>query len=318
MFTNNLEIRVFGLRRSGNHALINWLGSQSPFKPHFFNCAPNDGGSPFLTGKKGGGFKGSDTGNIWYPHLSYKGSSKEELERVRNIHKEVLIYSYEELSLKKVANQEMPYNREDVIGKSKKRIDILILRDLCNWLASKIIIPEHRRGEKYRENDNSSWQNLSHKRFEKNRKKLLFFNYFDGWEEDASVIRGLNWVNLPRTLNIWLQYAKEFLGETSILQNLITINYDKWVVNRVYRKNIIDAVGFEFTDKGKNLVSRDGGGSTFQKYEMDARKLNVFDRWEYLSSNKIFKDIIKYHVEHMKYNNIIFGENSGITEWLNK
>ena len=122
---------------------------------------------------------------------------------------------------------------------------------------------------------------------------------------------------MQKFLNIWMEYAKEMIGETSILENLIAINYDKWVVDKEYRKRIIDKIGFKFTDKGKNLVSIRGGGSTFERHETDARKLDVFNRWKKLRNNKIFKDIIKHHTEHMKYNNIIFGENLEITEWIN-
>ena len=39
---------------------------------------------------------------------------------------------------------EYPHNREIVVGKSKIRIDILILRSFVKWLASEIYIPNDR------------------------------------------------------------------------------------------------------------------------------------------------------------------------------
>lgn len=312
--TNDLEIRIFGARRSGNHAIINWIGAQSPYKPHFFNNAPNSGESPFVTGKHRGEVKGTCLENIWYPHSRLKFASEEEMEKVRNLHKEVLIYSYEEIFLGKLAEKEYPFNREEVVGMSKKRIDILILRDFVNWIAAKIYIPESKRCKK----DENSWQNMTHDRFEKNRKSLRYFNYYDGWKKDAEGIRGLNYINIHKIIKVWLGYAKEFLKETNILENLIPISYNKWTSDRGYRKSIIEKLpGFMFTDKGKDIIANMGGGSTFQKEENEANKLDVFNRWEYLKHNKIFKDLIKYHTEEMIYNEQIFGKDESMRGWLN-
>lgn len=308
-YTNDLEVRIFGLRRSGNHAIINWFGRQAIYKPHFFNNAPNNGESPFLTGKN----RGDRGENIWYPHGCLKYSSKDDLEKVKNIHKEILMYSYEDLSLKKVIKKEYPHDRKNVIGESNLKIDVLILRDFVNWLASKIYIPKHKRNE----NNNCSWHNMTHDRFEKNRKQIPYFNYYQGWEKDAINIRGLNYINVHKIIDIWLGYAQEILGETNILENLISISYNRWHVDISYRKSIIDQLSFfEFTDNGKNIIAMKGGGSTFQKKEKNANNLLLFDRWEYLKNNKIFRDLILYHIKHMKYNNIIFEENKKVTEWL--
>ncbi len=314
-YTNDLEIRIFGLRRSGNHAIINWLGVQANYKPHFFNNAPNSGDSPFLTGKNRGDRTEGILKNLWYPHDRLKYSSEEDMEKVRTMHKEILIYSYEELSLKKVEKKEYPYMRKKVVGESKLKIDILILRDFVNWIASKIYIPDRRRDR----GSNLGWQNMIHERFEKNRRRIPYFSYCHGWEKDAVEIRGLNYINVHKVIDIWLGYAKEILGETNILDNFVSINYNRWHVDSSYRKSIVDKLPFfDFTDMGKNVVSAIGGGSTFQRGENDAKNLLLFDRWEYLRDNKIFKDLISYHVEHMKYNNIIFGENKKIKEWLEK
>lgn len=308
-YTNDLEIRIFGLRRSGNHAIINWLGRQAIYKPHFFNNAPNSGESPFLTGKNR-----SDKGkNIWYFYGRLKYSSEEDLKKVRNAYKEILMYSYEDLSLKKIAKKEYPHDRKNVVGESKLKIDILILRDFVNWLASKIYIPERSRNRSHR----NSWQNIAHDRFERNRKKIPYFDYYQGWEKDAIEIRGLNYINVHKIIDIWLGYAKEILEETNILENLISINYNRWCIDLSYRKDIINQLPFfEFTDNEKNVIAKTGGGSTFQKGERDANNLLLFDRWKYLKDNKIFRDLILYHIEHMKYNNIIFGKNRKVTEWL--
>ena len=98
------------------------------------------------------------------------------------------MYSYEELNLDELELSEYPNNRERSVGKSKNRIDVIVLRDFVNWLASKLYIPEEYQHKKVR----LSWEGLTAPRFEKNRKQLPFFEYYDGWEEDAEWIRGLS------------------------------------------------------------------------------------------------------------------------------
>jgi hypothetical protein len=312
-YTNDLEIRIFGLRRSGNHAIINWLGAQAPYKPHFFNNVPNSGESPFRTGKNRGEIKGTCLKELWYPHPCYKKVDDDQISKVKDLHKEILMYSYEELDLEVLLKQDYPLHREEMVGKSQKRIDVITLRDFVNWLASKLYIPEDQQYKK----DRLSWQGLTASRFEKNRKDLPFFNYYENWEKDAEWIRGLSYISIHKKINMWLGYAREMLGRTIILENMVPVIYNRWVIDEEYRRNIIDKFpGFIFSDKTKDIISGRGGGSTFQTGEQDANKLSIFDRWKYLRNNKIFYDLVKYHVKQMEYNNEIFGEDREISEWL--
>jgi hypothetical protein len=178
-YTNDLEIRVFGMRRSGNHGVINWLGFHAPVPPHFFDCASNRGHSPFVTGKGRTDDHPSLRG-LWYPHPNYKAASVEDLMVVRFMSKEILLYSYEDFDLQKMTSEEFPHNREMAVGRSRKKVDIVILRDFPNWIASFIMQKDSRL-----DSEANSWQNMTHPRFEKNREELPYFNYYDGWEEDA-------------------------------------------------------------------------------------------------------------------------------------
>lgn len=306
-YTNDLEIRVFGMRRSGNHGVINWIGSQAPSPPHFFNCVSNRGHSPFRTGKS------PKMPEIWYPHGKYKHVSDEELKKVADMKKDILIYNYEDLDIAKLCEHEFPLDRENTVGRSRKRVDILILRDFVNWMASKLIVPP---GLSENAKMKNKFQNLTMERFNKNRDNFKYFNYYDGWENDAEMIRGLNYANTRKSIPRWKRYADEFLGRTSILWNPIFINYNLWHVDKNYRRVITEGLGFEFTDEGKGKVSLAGNGSSFQMDETDASNLDVFNRWKYFRSNKIFKDLIRYHVDVLDDSNRIFNEDKEITAWL--
>lgn len=311
-FTNDLEIRIFGMRRSGNHAVINWLGSQAPSKPHYFNCASNRGHSPFVTGKGRGDDKDERLEGIWYPHPKYKHVDEKTLTEVREMKKEILMYSYEDLDLAKMDDMEFPEDREKTVGKSRRKLDIVILRDFPNWLASKVVIREDKVGGEF--GDFSNWQNLTYDRFEKNRKTLPFFEYYDGWEEDALHVRGLNYINSPKTIKAWRHYAEQMLGKRDWLENPIYILFNRWHTDKEYRRDIIERVGFEFTDATKDVVSPVGGGSSFED-ATTARNLALFDRWRHFIGNRIFDNLVKYHKQELKYNKKLFGDCPELGYW---
>ena len=58
----------------------------------------------------------------------------------------------------------------------------------------------------------------------------------------------------------------------------IGIYYDEWFINERYRKSICDWMGVKFNDKGKDLVSKWGGGSSFDGPKIPAHEMKVLDR----------------------------------------
>ena len=298
IYTNNLEIRFFGLRRSGNHAIINWLGAQSPHQIYYLDCCPNDGGDPFRTGKPTEHRDEPELKNIFCHLAKLKFASSSVIDKERRKQKKILLYSYEDFDFKKFKKYELPINREQIVGKSKKQIDILLLRDIYNWLASKLFIKPHR-----------DKQDMTYQRFEKNRKyKSPWFKYYSGWEEDAKDIYGLNYVNLDRFMSIYKGYAKEILNSL-LLQNMVFINFNRWFIDKEYRKEIIESIGFSFTDKGKDIISRKGGGSSFDGYDYDgcATKMDMLERWKYFKDNNLYWYILEYFKEEVELSNTIFG-----------
>ncbi len=122
---NDVEIIVIGMRRSGNHAIINWLIPHYKGQVCFLNnCSPGE--NPFLTSEKA--------------PLKCDGNFNLEEEKKGNLSKKnCLIYSYEDIDISKVFNKTFKKNHDKWVGKSKKQYIVLILRDPFNLLVSRIM-----------------------------------------------------------------------------------------------------------------------------------------------------------------------------------
>ncbi len=117
---NEKEIRVVGLKRSGNHAIINWIRKQFPEYILFLNNIPC-GTNPYR----------SLSQHYHTEHLKQQALGN-------FTYKECLIYSHEDYSLEQVVNPEFENNHDLYIGKSAIRYDLIILRDPFNMVASRL------------------------------------------------------------------------------------------------------------------------------------------------------------------------------------
>jgi hypothetical protein len=127
---NATEIRVIGMSRSGNHAIINWILAQAGGRTCFLNCA-EPGTNPFVSTRP-------LTPELPGWRASY-GDFEIEAERAgRFSRKDLLIHSYEDTFLgpfKKAANE---VRHDADVGGSTRRLDLLVLRDPRNLFASRI------------------------------------------------------------------------------------------------------------------------------------------------------------------------------------
>lgn len=116
-----IEIRVFGLRRSGNHAILNWIAGLFEGPAWFLNnCEPSV--DPLLQRKETSGL----------PCQASKPSLSGE-------NPEVVIHSYEEQKLEEIRSQQ----RQSERWNNCDRFDVIILRDPFNTLASRIEAVRH-------------------------------------------------------------------------------------------------------------------------------------------------------------------------------
>ncbi|MCP2728013.1 hypothetical protein [Limnofasciculus baicalensis] len=241
---NEKEIRVAGLRRSGNHAIINWVRKQHTGEVwHLNNVVASENPYRFL-----------------YQHYPEDHLRREALGDF--VKKDCLIYSYEDYSLEQIADQEFEKKHDLYLGKSRIRYDLLILRDPFNLLASRI-------------------------------KK----NYIKVKGQHQTMI------------DIWIAYAKEYLGETDYLKNnKVCVNYNQWFVNIDYRKQLASQLKFQFSDTGINQVKGQGGGSSFQGKELDgdATKMDVLNRYKKFENDPNYQELLK-NEELLDYSRKIFG-----------
>ena len=310
---NKLEIRLFGPRRSGNHAVINWLAYQSPSKIYFFNCASNRGHDPYRTGKCRGDQYNEDLQSRFEQVPNLKNAKADTLDYYREIDKDIIMYSYEDIDLNKYVRpraDDFPINRENIIGESDYRIDVIILRDVYNWLASKLKYNYKKRD--YRK------ESVLAKRYNENRKirsKMPYFDTYPGYKEDAKKLNGMTYINIPKMVNIWTSHTNAIqFPEQYGLDNLVFINYNMWATNYHYRQSLIESYfaphGFEFTDKGKDEIAVRGGGSSFDGHNAgsNANEMDVLNRWKYFENNKLFNRIFEFYPSLDQINRTTFGK----------
>lgn len=131
-FDNRVELRVLGLMRSGNHAIIEWILEQyRDYHTVFLNNVRHGPHDPFQTADR-----------ILLDGSPITGNQDHCYHRKRDL----LVYSYEDRldapiqsSLVSSALHTGFSNvRERFLGRSKQRFDIAIIRDPLNFFASRL------------------------------------------------------------------------------------------------------------------------------------------------------------------------------------
>ena len=81
--------------------------------------------------------------------------------------------------------------------------------------------------------------------------------------------------DFDRLVFLWKDFASKLLNPQ---HGEVGIFYDKWYGNDCYRRKICESLGVEFNDKGKDLISSWGGGSSFDGAKVPAHKMKVLER----------------------------------------
>ena len=112
-----------------------------------------------------------------------------------------------------------------------------------------------------------------------------------------------------KVVDLWIEYAKEWLGETNYLKNhRILVNYNKWFTDAIYREQLAGALGLEFSDSGLSEVKRFGGGSSFDGKSLQgkASQMDVLNRWKNYIDDEFYREILN-NVQLWAYSEKIFG-----------
>ncbi|MEM8505540.1 MAG: hypothetical protein AAF716_20605 [Cyanobacteria bacterium P01_D01_bin.1] len=126
---NQKEICIVGMRRSGNHAVLNWIRAQQPGDVCLLNNVAA-GTNPYR-------YK-SDNLLRYHPEHHKQAEVYRRQANGELIKRDCLIYSYEDWSLGQIVQPRFERNRDLYIGKSSKRFDLLVLRDPFNLFASRL------------------------------------------------------------------------------------------------------------------------------------------------------------------------------------
>ena len=162
------------------------------------------------------------------------------------------------------------YNKYQM-GDQKEYMDILFLRDFPNWLASTFKIKDSR--------ITSQWNNLKN-------------------EIQESLV------------DMWNQYAKEFSGQTSLINNKVRISYNEYFSSEDYRKAICNKLNLDYKSGGMEKISTFCGGSSYSGTNIkNGTKLLVTERWKnHINDNEYLK-ALKFNSENLQLNKIIFNIN---------
>jgi len=291
MYDNEYEIRVFGLKHAGQHAIINWIATLFREPVYFFNNC-GWGVDPYRTGRTRGTRKKTILKDIFVRVDKLKNAEQEEVDRVRQIPKKCIIYSYEGADVWKINRESKPATPEEFIGKSEKIFDVLILRDIFN-LASCTF---------------------------KHSDRVFDGKDSAGDDEFLSQFDYKNYIRSDKLEKKFRMAALEFLGKSHYMrEKKICISFNDWFLSKGYRECIAGKFGLENNEISLDVVAAVGNrGSKFDGMDYDgkARDMDVLGRWKHFEDNKVFWDILSEWGEAVELSNDIFGEIPGTMEHI--
>lgn len=277
---NQKEIRIFGIKRSGNHAIINWIFQQIPNQAVFLNNC-------YQAGKKLKLYEGIGTINckgidywdfkkrfLLFEKNPFQGKniiaySREDKrfnnQKLKNYPKEGLIISFEGKDINKMMTA-LDHNHDQLVGSSAKIFSFIIIRDPFN----------------------------------------LFASIYKKWGKKY----------LLRFIPLWKQYANLVVNSKA---NFDSILYNQWLTDQNYRKSITKKLQIPFDDSGKDVVANFGGGSSFDgaSNQVKAKDLQVLSRWQFFQDDQDFHSCFQ-DAEIIELSEKIFGVIPGTQDLLNK
>ncbi|NOY00638.1 MAG: glycosyltransferase family 9 protein [Verrucomicrobia bacterium] len=186
--------------------------------------------------------------------------------------KNLLLLSYEDMRL---VNLENPSMEAELYGQSGKLHDILNLRDPFNTFASRLHL-------------------------QRKQPKNAFVKDFLLPDENGTPL-------LPRR---WKFLAQEYLGQTNHLKNgKLVINFNQWVVDENYRKQLCETLDVPFRDEHREQVPEYGFGSSFDKrrYNKRGSSMKLTQRWEHFRDDPEFLSFFS-DPEILQLSETIFGD----------
>lgn len=296
---NFLEIRAYGLMRSGNHTIIEWIQNQFAGE---VTC--------FLNNIKHGDFD---------PYMSYEQKvltgvdDQIDIEVLRMMKKRLLVYSYEDRQelqtdnktfYKSVFQPEFEKNRQAYLGASKHQFDVLIIRDPFNFLASRLRLMQIR-GPQGGVSDLplivNNWKILA-----KEAVKLIrspqprkFVVIFRRWVIDRSYRKNLSQLLMGTYNDSSIRNTPEFGGGSSFRDS------DKLTIEMIAErwKELFNI------ERYKRLAHY------LRRLTAPDKKKSVLERWKQLSADELYCNLI-CDEELLMLSDELFGETPGTREFV--
>lgn len=293
-YHNENEIVIHSMGRSGSHAITNWIASMFEEPILFFHHCPLD--NPYNKRFRYWNRVKNRPIKKFFIKLP---KSFEERGEYRNIHKHCLMYSYEWRDIRILKNADFIKDRDSIIGKSKNRYNVLILRDFFNWLASCLV------------------------NFKRGTRSLNFYPKYnisrsDDWTRHASIISERSYRTMKKTkiFKLWKFYAEEFLGKTNYLESTgslkdakICISFNQWFVDEKYRREIAKLLDLEYSDFTLKFAGSPSGFDGHKYLHENAQEMKALDRWKTLKDNPIYHEFLD--PECVELSHEIFGKEIG-------
>lgn len=128
---NQTEIRVIGMSRSGNHAILQWLVAQmaeADRRVCWLNCCEPKW-NPYWTARP------FDNGAPYWANYPF---DLEAEKACRFSPKDFFLFNYEDNYLRNACSEVYDAEHDGWVGPSQRRHDVLILRDPFNLFASRL------------------------------------------------------------------------------------------------------------------------------------------------------------------------------------
>jgi hypothetical protein len=264
------EYRILGLRRSGNHAIINWMERQMDSAIHLNNLRINENAFRNYYRACVGKCHPLDR---WmaeeiqrYPEYQGPEGVDRLLQESKGhfFPKQNLLLSYEDYPIPSIANAGYETMHDRYFGRSLHRVDVLILRDPHNLLASRLhnnMLPS----KSMRQSFSALWTSYA------------------------------------------MEFLGE---TNHLTHNKVSVNYNRWVLSTTYRQELAAELGLQFSDRGFGDVTGFGGGSSFDSsaYDGRAHEMDLLNRWKHYRDNPEFKELLNDERLH-RYARKIFTDN---------
>lgn len=281
--TNRLELRFVALQRSGHHAILHWIMANMDGRYVFINnCRP--GKSPFAS------INSEPNRNKLVTNIpDFDVTAEQAGNRCR---KDYLLYNYEDHVLRDIEADDFYVNHDAWLGTSQRTVNVLILRDPYNMIASRLRMEDYRRSLQAVPHSVRQLPVHEIRRFFSKPTRLI--------RKVVKRIRPAGWKKrdaleeAARSRDLFMMYAREFLNETNILQNKLTINYNRWFIDGLYRVELARRIGLASADRGLDRVARWGSGSSFDRNAFDgrAREMGVLTRWKAVIDDERYRALI--------------------------